>query len=143
MKPSPSPCASLAVGVVLPIILVSWGVFSCVRGSEKPPIPAKSSDRPVDKPVVPIVQAGPWRYAGSSIYEGVTVYWRDSIQSEPWPWFSVIQPDVEDDDGRIYMRVRYVETGHEDMVDREQMMLSPAGIAGQIVVRSNDPCLPK
>jgi hypothetical protein len=77
-----------------------------------------------------------WVSAVGRIDAGVTVYFRNDKNSEPEPWFTVINPFVEGEDGEgPFMLVRYAVSGRQEYLPRRDIMRSPAAHAGQLVIR--------
>lgn len=74
-----------------------------------------------------------WESAVGKIEAGVTVYMRADQNSEPEPWFTVIEPYVDGNDGPL-MKVRYAATGDVEYIDRRATMGSPAAQSGLLVI---------
>jgi len=74
-----------------------------------------------------------WESAVGKIEAGVTVYMKATEDSEPEPWFTVIEPYVEGNDGPM-MKVRYAATGDVEYLDRRATMRSPAAVNGLLVI---------
>jgi len=75
-----------------------------------------------------------WVSAVGRIQAGVTVYLREYPNSEPYPWFTVVEPYTEGPNGPE-MLVRNCATGDIEALDRRATMRSPAALNGQLLIR--------
>lgn len=85
-------------------------------------------------PQMPQESADPWKSAVGHIYAGTEVYFRMGPGDTPEPWFTVLDPFIEGNDGKPLMLVRY-PSGRTEYLDRRATMRSPAAMAGQLVIR--------
>jgi hypothetical protein len=77
-----------------------------------------------------------WVNAVGRIEAGVTVYHQSAPEDTPYPWFTVITPYVEGEDGVILMEVQYDATGNIGFMDRRATMRSPDAVAGRLVIKA-------
>lgn len=80
-----------------------------------------------------LAQPGRWDTIHGNIEAGVTVYMRLRENDQPEPWFTILEPFVEGDDGPM-MKVRYVGTGAVEYKYRRPLLSSDLAMEGNLIV---------